>query len=202
MGLTLYCGEAEFPFLFDIKPTDDMILWNEGNVFMPEGWEFGRMLIDSDKLSMDGYEKDSYWFRSKSSVLGRLQMLLEKMEKDIDLLSYRYQYSFPSRQSSNRPVSSGCSGFRLGEYSGSIESYPRQFLTLKLMEENASGTGRIVQFIDMRNRESIETDNWGLLRVHKKKHEFTLQQACLELNSFLEASDVEQVKIVPSWQRK
>ena len=111
MGFTLHAGKTDFEFLVNSKPTDEMILWAQHNVFLREGWEFGRFLIDSNKISLEGYEKGSSWVRSKEKLLFKLEDLLYKFEEDIDLLSYRYQYSFPEVKSHNRPVSSGCAGF-------------------------------------------------------------------------------------------
>jgi hypothetical protein len=114
-----------------------------------------------------GIPKGSHVIRSRRLFLDDTELLLRAVQRDEELLRYDYRFSFavPSHSTGGGAES----GFRVRGFVGHIDTRPRGFCWLQLSQVVSSGWPRIVEWIDMRVRGSIETDERGTLQVHRKK---------------------------------
>ena len=115
----------------------------------------------------DGIPKGSYVIRRRFQLLEKTESLRRAIERDQDLLQYDYTFSFSARAKSKG--SGGESGFRVRELVGYINARPHGYCWLELSQLLGPQSGRVVEWIDMRVRGSIETDELGTLEVHRKR---------------------------------
>src|SRR5207245_8663074 len=99
----------------------------------------------------------------------RFESLQRQLETQADLLSFSYSYEFSAEKGVRG--GGGQSGFRIRGLIGSIDVRPSGYCDLTLSEIAPNGKGRIVEVIDMRARRKIETDDKGILKVHRRKEE-------------------------------
>ena len=86
--------------------------------------------------------------------------------RDKDLLSYAYSYEFEREK--GRKQGGGQSGFKVRGLYGFVSVKPTGYCTLKLSEKTPSGTGRVVEIIDLRVTRQVQTDDWGYLKSHRR----------------------------------
>ena len=165
--LRIEADEAEF--LLTIPHRDAMLLAGP-RPFMSTGEPFVKTLGIYDNFTVaKGIPEDSKAVRNRYLVLMAVTSLLEAIQRDLDLLEFDYSYSF-STQGKARS-SAGMSGFQVRGYFGSVDARPKGFCTMELREASPSGPSRVVEILDLRNRKTFETDDSGVLQIHRKKSE-------------------------------
>jgi hypothetical protein len=105
----------------------------------------------------------------RTIFLSQMQALLAGFENYRDLLTYAYRYAF-----SGRPDSGGggsTSGFRVRGLFGMISVRPSGYCDLTLSEAGPAGPGRVIEILDLRRRTTLETDDWGVLKVSRRAAE-------------------------------
>jgi hypothetical protein len=110
-----------------------------------------------------------------------------------DLLPYSYNYEFEKEK--GRKGGGGTSGFRVRGYYGAIDVRPAGYCTLTLSEDAPHGTSRIVEIIDIRNKKKIETDDWGYLKIHRRKMEIDWYREIPRILDFLENTKSKNIEI-------
>jgi hypothetical protein len=113
------------------------------------------------------------------------KQLLEAIQRDLDILQYNYSFCFTA---SSHKGSGALSGFIVDGYYGFLSTRPNGFCLLKLMESLPNSRSRLVGQLDIRNKNQIETDNWGVLKIKKKKDKVTWQDALPPMIEFLKKS--------------
>jgi hypothetical protein len=98
-------------------------------------------------------------------LVARLTQLLGALEQQRGLISFSYGFRF-----SEKPAFSGggaVSGFMVRGLHGSVSARPAGYCDVKL---RGSGPG-IVELIDLRAAGRLQTDDWGVLTVTRRKSE-------------------------------
>lgn len=162
--------------------------------FFAEGQRFIDPLGVYEHFTVAGRVPDgSQVTRRKFQLTDATQVLLRAVERDQDLLRYDYSYSFSGRGSSRS--SGGESGFRVHGLIGHIDARPRGYCHLRLSQLGSNGSPRAVEFLDMRVRESIETDALGVLRIHRRKARMHWLDRLPPLLEFLRARSAKELTI-------
>ena len=93
----------------------------------------------------------------------------QSLLRDRDLLAYSYQYEF-GRQKGVRHGGGMGGGFHVRGLVGSIKATPKGYCTLRLRASSPDPSGRFpfVEVIDLRKERSIETDDAGYLKIHRR----------------------------------
>lgn len=104
------------------------------------------------------------------------------------LLAFRYSYAIRMMGRANMVTkgSGGCSGFKIGGKFHSICGGNGECL-LQRMEISDDGSGYVAECIDVRERTTIETDEWGDIKVSRRKIDFSLPETLADCISFLES---------------
>ena len=83
------------------------------------------------------------------------------------MLCYSYGYEF--EDDSGQVHEGTYSGFKVEGYCASIDTTPIGYCTLRLMEPGPNDKERPVKIIDLRNIRTMQTDDRGLLKIHRSK---------------------------------
>jgi hypothetical protein len=141
----------------------------DGRFFAPVDAALARPLLG---LTSAGFLKPQplgeVLVRHKRAVLlSSLESLLAGFEDCCELLSYSYGYRFSGRAEASG--GGGVSGFRVGGLCGFIDTRPSGYCDLTLSDVAPTGRGRVVEIIDMRVRMQIPTDDWGVLKLSRRR---------------------------------
>jgi hypothetical protein len=187
------CGNAEHSLLLSLR--DVQLL--DGRHFFEDGWHY-RELLDLDFVKGLARPKVGATLvtHKRHRLIISLQSLLHQLESQADLLSFSYSYEFTSDK--DRRHVGGQSGIRIRGLSGFIDVRPSGYCTLTLSEIAPNGKGRVVEIIDMRVRKQIETDEMGILRVHRRKEQVGWLAELPKLMHFLERARSDDVEVLLS----
>jgi hypothetical protein len=190
--IRIEAGEAEF--ILTIPQRDAMLLAGP-RPFMPAGEVFVKTLGIYDNFTVAiGIPKGSKAVRNRHHVLMAATSLLELVQRDLDLLEFDYSYSFSAHGKARSTAGTG--GVRVRGYSGCVDARPKGFCTMELREPSPSGPGRVVEIVDLRNRKTLDTDNYGVLQIHRKKgKEVTWNRSLPTLIDFLKQNKCADVVI-------
>jgi hypothetical protein len=138
--------------------------------FLSEGWilrkAFGMDFVAGlGKKPQDGILNSMRALKFQLTCKDMWSLLV----RDKDLLSYAYSYEFEREKGVKH--GGGISGFKVRGFCGYVSVRPTGYCTLKLSEISPSGIGRTVEIIDLRVIRQIQTDDWGYLKVHRRKME-------------------------------
>lgn len=120
------------------------------------------------------------------------EQLLAAVQRDMDLLQYNYSFSFTS---SSEKGSGAISGFTVDGYYAFLSTRPNGFCFLDLMEPSPNSRSRLVGKLDIRNKSEIETHNWGVLKIKKKKDIVTWPDVLPPMIEFLKKSKSKTVTV-------
>jgi hypothetical protein len=124
---------------------------------------------DFNIMAMGSYMKEVE--HSRATVLAAACSLLDAMVADAELFGFRYQIV------GRMPVgveevpfcgSGGVSGFHIDGHPCSIRGGMGR-CTLKEMAVGEDGRGHIVRAIDVRHLKELRTDDWGVIKIQRKK---------------------------------
>ena len=162
--------------------------------FFEEGERFERALGVYEHFTVAGGIPDgSFVTRQRRLLLEATELFLRAVQRDEEFLRSDYSYSFSGRGS--RRDSGAKSGFRIRGLVGHISTRPHGFCWLRLSQLAGSGWPRVVEFIDMRVRGSIETDDLGTLKIHRRKAEMHWLETLPALVEFLRAQRGREVRV-------
>ncbi|MGH7134565.1 MAG: hypothetical protein ACREHD_02430, partial [Pirellulales bacterium] len=119
------------------------------------------------------------------------EMLRQVLVRDRDLLCFDYSYTLPGTKARLKGVGRGLC---IRAFGGEITAQPRGYCTLELKETAPNGRLRLVELIDVRNREHYETDG-GPIRIHKRPVDFDLPDRISKLVDFLKENRCDEVLI-------
>jgi len=140
-----------------------------------------------------GVPKGSQVTRQRFRLLDATQSLLRAIQRDEDLLCSDYTFSFQTGGSHRTAGRSD--GFHVRGLIGSIDTRPHGYCCLALSQLGAHQRSRVVELIDMRVRDSIETDDLGLLRIHRRKAETHWPRILPAFIDFLSSTDAKEITI-------
>ena len=159
-----------------------------------EGLRFISALGIFDHLTVaKGIPQGATVTRPRWRIFSAAQQLLAVVRRDEDLLQYDYKYSFSGR--SGRPRSGNENGFKVRGFFGSIDASRRGYCYLNLHQVSGDGRGRLAEYYDMRIRETIETDELGTLKIHRKKAEMHWLEILPPLIEFVRTRTVKVLEI-------
>lgn len=190
-AITFDTGGAEYAL--EIPLRDYEILLGPP-VFLPLGEVFLEVLGVFDNYTIaEGMPKGSTVTRPWRRMFNLASGFLSSAVASHDLLAFDYSYSLPKRDI--RRAKRWDSGFHVRGLFAQIDAQPRGFCTLELYESapGVPAQRRLVEVIDMRSRESIDTDDWGALRVHKKPATCSWPEILPPLIAFLKQNKCEQL---------
>lgn len=190
--IKIEAGEAEF--ILTIPHRDAMLLAGP-RPFLPHGEVFVKTLGILDNFTVArGVPEDSKVPRNRHHVLLAATSLFETIQRDLDLLEFDYSYSFSAHGKARS--STGTGGFRVRGYFANVDARPNGFCTMQLSEQSPNGLGRVVEVLDLRNRKSLETDDRGVLQIHRKKGaEVSWKNSLPRLIAFLKENKCAEVVI-------
>lgn len=116
------------------------------------------------------------------------------LSRDEDLLSYTYSYEFGREKG---VIHGACkSGFKVRDFCGSIDVRPAGYCTLELSQVSPSGHGRTVEILDLRIVKEIQTDDWGYLKVHRRKMEIDWYREMPRILEFCQKNKNGTIQVV------
>jgi hypothetical protein len=113
------------------------------------------------------------------------------LETQRDLISFDYSYKFDEV-----PGGGMQGGFRVRGYGGTISVRPPGYCDLILLDVGPNGRGRVIEMIDMRVLKQIQTDDKGILRVHRRKAEVGWFTELEKLLQFLRKASGDKVEVL------
>lgn len=116
------------------------------------------------------------------------------LTRDKDLLSYAYSYEF--EQEKGVRDGGAQSGFQVRGLYGFIDVRPAGYCTLKLSQASPSGQGRTVEILDLRVIKQIQTDDWGYLKVRRRKMDIDWYREMPRILEFCEQNKNGTIKVV------
>jgi hypothetical protein len=158
------CGDIEHR----IRPSHRDVHLLDGRFFLAKNADY-RSLFGMDFISGLGAPPEQRVLHtfSRRQLKGLLSALLASLEDQRDLIIYDYSYSFSSMPHGSKRGAQ--SGFSINKLFGLISVRPAGYCDLTLSDSAPTGRGRIVQIIDLRVRKRIMTDDWGELRIYRRK---------------------------------
>jgi hypothetical protein len=161
------------------------------------GWAYRKMFGMDFIRGLETAPRESIVLLShkKSELKSLVDSLRVELDEQGDLLFWDYSYEFgrePGRRNGGAE-----SGFQVRGLYGFITVRPAGYCDVRL---SASRDGRCLfaELIDMRVVGRIETDNWGYLKVHRRRAELGWAQEIPRLLSFLETCPDLPVEIIHS----
>jgi hypothetical protein len=140
-----------------------------------------------------GIPKGSHVVRQRRLLLEAAELLRRGIERDEELL--RFDYTFGFTVAGQSTGSGGESGFRIRGLVGYIDTRPRGFCWLQLSQIVGSHWPRVVEWIDMRVKVRIETDERGTLRIERKRAEIKWPERLPPFIEFLRSRSEKQITI-------
>lgn len=123
---------------------------------------------------------------ARQSLLDATRSLLEAVRQQWAVLPYRYssEVRIMGRDDLVSKGGGGCSGFHINGRIHSLWSRAGECY-LEEMEVGPDGRGGIVRRIDIRDRKQVDTDDWGPIKLSRRKLKTALPEQLQVLISFL-----------------
>jgi hypothetical protein len=193
--LKFVAGEAEMVVEF---PRRDFDLLPAPESFMPGGGALVRLFgVFEDFDVAAGASRKSEVTRGRLTLLAAVRQTKRQVERDADLLSFNYSYSFSTEPKQRNGGAEY--GFRIDGRPAGVTTRPKGFCTVTVHGVSPAGFGRPAAIIDLRVFGSIDTDDKGSLRSHKRSAELVLPGLLKELEEFLDSASVQNVRILNRW---
>jgi len=190
--LQVRCGGESI--YIPLKVRDVRVLDNHWH--MPLGGVYRQMLGMDFFADMEAPPEEVVLVTHKTtSFQGLVTCLKNDLDQQDDLLLWNYSYAFSAIPGQRNGGSQ--SGFRVRGLVASISTRPSGYCDLEL---SAVRKGRYVfaELIDMRVVGSIETDDLGRLKIHRRRAPLLWHQELPRLLAFLQNASGEQVEILHS----
>jgi len=159
----------------------------------PEGDEFVIALGMFDNFSVSrGQDTNAWTEKPRLRLLTASEKLLERVQVDRDYIGYDYQVGF-SAEGKTRHSGRGF-GVSLPGRDGFIWLHPGQ-IYMDFSERGSDGKFHVVETIDLRRSEPIETASQGLLKVYKRSNPIHWEQKLPPLIEFLSSHSCEFVRV-------
>src|SRR5262245_22538932 len=97
----------------------------------------------------------------------QLESLLRALNEQKDLIGYSYVYKFGGKP--ERSGGGAVAGFKVQGRFGFVSVRPSGCCYVRLSELTPAGQTRVVETIDMRVVRKLQTDDWGLLTVGRRR---------------------------------
>ncbi len=97
----------------------------------------------------------------------QLEGLLHALNDQRDLIGYSYVYRFDGKP--ERSGGGAVAGFKVRGRFGSVSVRPSGYCYVRLSELDPNGRGQVVETIDMRVTRTLQTDDWGVFTVARRR---------------------------------
>lgn len=133
---------------------------------------------------------------ARDSLLSSARLLLQYLVDQRERLSYRYAFTIQmmGRADMKTKGSGMVSGFKIDGQPCSISGGVGQ-CELRRWSVNEDGTGQANEIIDVRDRKRIATDEWGDIKISRRKVQFELPDRLAECVAFLESIPPQYVTL-------
>jgi hypothetical protein len=139
----------------------------DGTHFAPKGAPYRKLLgLDFLRGTKIPGRGEILAVHPRTTMLRGMELLLAELSEQRDWLRWDYSYSFSSEP--HRSGGGGMSGFQVDGLCGCVWARPAGYCDVELMAVGQDGHGHVVQVIDLRKQLTIHTDNWGVLKVHRR----------------------------------
>jgi hypothetical protein len=179
-------------------PHRDFGILQGPRVFMPRGEIFiGQLGVFECFDVAQGRAREFQVTRDRIGFAAVTRQLANDVSRDRDLLSFDYTYSFSTKP---RKMHGGAfHGFKLQGRPAGVDSRPKGFLTVTILDLAPDQTGRPAAVLDLRSLGGLPTDDMGVLRAHRRKAAIQLAEILEDLLAFLESSKEAKLSIVSRW---
>lgn len=135
----------------------------------------------------------------RQKLVEAAEVLLAEVRRQWEVLPYHYSFECKvgGREDSRSSGSGGASGFHIEGREYSIWGGPARCY-LQEMKRDANGMGTVVDTIDVRGRKKIDTDDWGPIKLSRRKIKLTLPEQLASLLSFLQQSPDTHLNVLRS----
>jgi len=163
---------------------------------MPNGGVY-RQMLGMDYIAGLGCPAEDVVLLTHERVrfAGLVSCLKNELEAQGDLLVWHYSYSFGSK--ARQRLGGGESGFRVRGLWGYITVRPSGYCDLRLSAVRGERT-LFAELIDMRVIRSIETDDRGPLKAHRRRAPLLWYEELPKLLAFLQNAKGDRVEILHS----
>jgi hypothetical protein len=128
------------------------------------------------------------------ALIDRLEGLLRALDDQRDLIGCSYGFRF-SRNDFMSGVGA-VSGFSVRGLAGAVSAEPSGYCDVVLTQKAPSGRSRVVEIIDLRVRDSVETEQWGTLTAVRRPAAVGWFEALPPLLAWLRAQRGPDVELV------
>jgi hypothetical protein len=135
-------------------------------------------------------QKQTY---TRSDLLQAAMQFKDALEPQCHLLPYHYSYQIGDGEMFGRG-SGGCSGFHVNGKIHSIQG-GAGVCYLEECSVGLDGGARVSNVIDIRGKKRIETDDFGPIKIYRRKLTITLSDTLPLLVSFLRGSNNEAFRV-------
>lgn len=173
---------------------DILVLSNQFHI--PNAWVYKKALGFYCARGMKPPPEDVVLLtHEKSEFAAHMNLLKQDLDRQDGMLGWNYAYEFGDEPGVRN--GGGWSGFRVRGLYASISTRPAGYCDLEL---SALRNGKLVfaELIDMRVVGSIETDNKGYIKIHRKRVPFLWDEGLVRLLAFLRAAPGNGVDILHS----
>jgi hypothetical protein len=137
----------------------------------------------------------------RKELLISAKAFLEAFKRNQKLLQYYYTFEItPPGMGRRRPSSGSVSGFKINGkycciYSGMGECYITEY------EVGPDGKGEVVKTVDVRDRKRIKTDDWGYIKIFRRKKKLTWPEVLPPLIEFLKEILDKEICVRVVWRK-
>jgi hypothetical protein len=132
----------------------------------------------------------------RETLISHVKELLGRIRADWSVLPYHYTFEcrISGRDDLLTRGGGGASGFRIDGEIHSIQGGACQCY-LEHLRVGPDGKGHVVARIDVRDRATVETDDWGPIRIFRRKLKTTIPEQLEGLLSFLRGAQDGTIRI-------
>jgi len=162
------------------------------------GGEFSMAVgLHENYTVLNGMDTQAWCRKSVAAVRKAAARFLKEVERELELLSYDYLYSFPDQPQANGkvPTQGGGMSIAIDGHWGLLSAKHPGSLAILFHEQNEAGYCELSEIIDLRPLKSIQTDTQGLLKVHRRKNPCEWPEHLHALLAFLAGVEPSKVDI-------
>jgi hypothetical protein len=165
-----------------------------GKPLIPAAEEFKKAVGLWDNFSVaHGMDTKAWTIKSRSELLRAVEHFEQAIEADRELLKYDYQYGFSSIPNQKNSAMGGAGNVG-GKMATISAKHPGQ-LYLELREKGEDGKWKVVETRDLRKGPPVVTDEFGTIKVYRRRNKLDWKPKLSQLAEFLRSSHSESVRI-------
>lgn len=164
-----------------------------GDPLFPSAEDFKQALGLWDNFSVArGMNTKAWTVKSRPQLIHAAQRLADALKADGELFRYDYQWGLSAIPKQRNSAARGVGN--VGGKMGGVRATPGQ-LYLELREKGNDEKYRIVEVRDLRQGPPVVTDEFGTIKVYRRKNTIDWGPKLSRLIDFLQVSTSEDVRI-------